>query len=178
MPCSARARRPSRPCILDRRKRSLRSLRSLLYLLGEFSTCLRRPRCRTHAQGEQCPKVSTAACTLEPFLPLCPSCRPEGRSREWISACESPVLPPKAPKPVPSKAAKVRADRGHLLEDTRFEPPLRLLVDRLPRRQVVGHVRQADPVLTIHLSPWTSRRSCSAERPLDSAIGNKCPLFV
>src|SRR5215212_11813389 len=28
----------------------------------------------------------------------------------------------------------------HLLEDARFYPPLRLLVDRLPRRQVVGHV--------------------------------------
>src|SRR5215212_320100 len=35
----------------------------------------------------------------------------------------------------------------HLLEDSRFYPPLRLLVDRLPRRQVVGHVspRRAGP---------------------------------
>src|SRR5215210_4824577 len=33
----------------------------------------------------------------------------------------------------------------HLLEDARFYPPLRLLVDRLPRRQVVGHVAPGRP---------------------------------
>ena len=71
----------------------------------------------------------------------------------------------------------------HLLEDTRFEPPLRLLVDRLPRRQVVGHVapRGAGP----HDPPQPVEDLAQFVLALRGVLsdecqvgGNKCPLFV
>src|SRR5829696_4025637 len=43
-------------------------------------------------------------------------------------------------RPFFRKAQKYAQIVDHLLEYSRFEPPLRLLVDRLPGGQVVGHV--------------------------------------
>src|SRR5215207_5606712 len=64
--------------------------------------------------------------------------------------------------PALRKAQEYAQIVDHLHEDACFEPPLRLLVDCLPRRQVVGHIAPGEPVRTTHLSPLkTSLRSCS-----------------
>ena len=142
MPCSAADPEPSRPCIPDRRKPTRRSLRSLAESPRRASPPLRgRPRW----PGSRAGRAGVLKCP-PPHVPSNPSCpcarrsRPDGRSPGWISACASPVWPPSVRRPALRKPQKYAQIVDHLLEDARFEPPLRLLVDRLPRRQVVGHV--------------------------------------
>ena len=53
------------------------------------------------------------------------------------------------------------AGRGPSLRSTGLDPALRLLVDDLPRRKLVGTMRQGAPARTIHRKALkTSRSSC------------------
>lgn len=70
----------------------------------------------------------------------------------------------------------------HLLEDARLEPPPRLLVDGLPRRQVVGH---APWRASSHHPPETIEHFAQIVVSLEGVLpderevwGDKRPLFV
>ena len=135
----------------------------LLYLLGEFLHLLAVVLVgRTHAQGEQVSQSVHRRMHLGALLALVPvvaaprAALGSGSQRARVQYCRRRLRSPALRKP--QKYAQIV---DHLLEDTRL-PPLRLLVDRLPRRQVVGHVAPGRPGPHDHLSPLrTSRRSCS-----------------
>src|ERR687889_1503493 len=157
----------------------------LLYLLGEFLHLLAVVLVgRTHAQGEQVSQSVHRRMHLGALLVLVPvvtaprAALGSGSQRARVQYCRRRLWSPALRKP--QKYAQIV---NHLLEDARFEPPLRLLVDRLPRRQVVGHVapRRAgayDPPQSVEdlaQIVLALRGVLSNECQVG---GNKCPLFV
>ena len=84
------------------------------------------------SQGVHCGVYLRAFLALGSVVPATAAAfwsRPEGARVEYRSR--------RLGRPASRESQKYAQIVDHLLEDARFEPPLRLLVDSLPRRQVV-----------------------------------------